>query len=407
MKKMLTLLLCVCLVVGMFAGCGKGRTDYPETIDAQFSEIAKITRGDYDTTFTVKADGTDLTIQTVCSVNGTDYKLSKLAVHGKIQGITPRATELDFEIKDLLIVVKDVMYLDLDALKGVVADNAKDLLGAEFCKAVAETEFGYLAIPLPDEYTGTMADIKQMQQELILSLIPQVTKTGEVTSKEHEFVLTLEDGNALAKLMDVFADFVEKNSNTFKDMEDKAFAVKGNEYMKKLADFYAEDLKKAFAEEVPEEQIDAMLDELAGEDLDGILDDLADTVGYPDYRETADEMRETAKDYRATAGEGELSLVLGAKANGYRYTVDMKHVDEYKGNRKEFTVHSEIFSHLVTINAPTKIFNDYMVLFDLAEKIDLNLGDVWTEGWDYDTETETGWDIEVETEEYTDDSSWD
>ena len=420
MKKQMALLLVCCMLCGLFSACGKGRTEYPETMEETLTEISEIKSADVKTDITYRVDGAGVDVSLEWAENGSKLELSKLSVL-----LTMDDTELyNFSMKDVLRIVDDTLYLNLKELAAVVLDYGEDYLDEELVEAADNAALGWLPVPLPDEYEENAGTVREKTEELLKNLIPVVISGGSISggaSEKPDFTLAVTDNAALADFFDGIGDCLDKNTDKLAELLSAVLSVDGAAYTEKLVDYYREDIISAMEElELDTAEAENLFEELLGNDYaDEYLDFAAEELEDSSLFELPDLFYDSAVLLRSEDCTEPVSLTLSARVSGYYYYLDLELTDGENAEGGSLKINQEILSHSAIISKPSdSTLQDLRellkILYEVEPYEDVEVltdnGGVWDtdtetdDSWDYGTETVDSWDYGTETNDGWDDT---
>ena len=264
LKKVLAVLLVLCMAAGMLAGCGdkeedkKKKNKAPEIVKGSMEDmleaIGKVNAGTLrvEQKLSGTIGGTSVTDITF------DREAGEYAAHvrtvTKVDGETKSEVEADY-----LVIKDNKLYFNLEAagtaaltLTNTVFDGGESL--EDIYKFIDEKLKGWFVFPLPDGWEKAVDKFfdESLRVELIKAIVSSVAPQGEDGDYTVKFA-TKDDYKAL---LTKTKEFTDKNGKSLITGLQKNLETLGgidiNAYVSELADFYTGDLKE-IAKEYGEE----------------------------------------------------------------------------------------------------------------------------------------------------------
>ncbi|MBQ6104657.1 MAG: hypothetical protein IJL03_01785 [Lachnospiraceae bacterium] len=329
-KKFIALFMILVLGLTCFTACGdkdedkksdkkKSAKSY-ETVYDIADEIQKFKKGTVVMTLDADAGESGIvkgTVNAVCDGKG-NYKIGIAA---------------DFNTKDLkinvsaddVIIIKDKMaYINLgEILK--VADAAA---GQSISDMFANMKLGYFAIPLPDDFdTEDAMNVITTFTSGSTDFLKKALKDAEVTGEKGDFTIKFTNAQAYKTFIGATADYVDEKTPELT----KSFSAENlskidlNAYVKKLLDYYGEDINiLAGAFGLEQAQVDALLQQVKALDLnskakDALNDEFDVNELASSVKKATDEIRKKSESITdEQIKDSSLELTVKATDTGFK-----------------------------------------------------------------------------------------
>ncbi len=371
-KRIFSLILVLCMVMCLFAGCGskdkkKGSSDKddkgPDTNTAQgtVEKMASIKDGTFEMGMKAEGGGMDLEYTITGKVAGQNCALG-LKVKGKVQG-----QDINLDLGELLVVVDKTAYIDLNAIKKAVADNAAiaDEEGKQIADLLKDTQLGWFKLPLPDDMKANNT-VSEETRKSTEKLLKDILSKG----KEDGTTVTFDEAEQLKGALEVVAVFFETDMSKILKEATKVntSSIDMNKYVQKILDvYYDEMVEAADSLGMDKAQLDAYVDQIKSQNLNELMKDAMDGAGAAelpddtDLASMASEIRKVADAIKEMPG----SIKLATSANGDTYRVSANIDLEEDGK----TVKGDIWYQVTEGGANISVPSNVMKLKEIVDQL--------------------------------------
>lgn len=373
-KRIFSLILVLCLVMSLFAGCGskdkkKGdkNSDEPdvETAQGTIEKIASIKDGTFETGMKIEVPGANLDYVITSKVSGEDC-----AVGIKMTG-TAQGQNVNINLPDVLILANKMVYFDLNAIKKLIVDNASIAgeEGEQFVDMLKDVNLGWFRIPLPDDMSTTntaSSDVKKSVEKLLKDIL--------ATGKEDGTTVTFDSADQIKAAMNVVAVFFE--TDMVKIMQEvgkmETSTIDMNKYFQKILDTYYDELVEAMESlEMDKSMIDTYVDQIKGQDLNAMMKDFMENSAPAELPDDT-ELAGIARDIRKAADSvtdvpGSVKIATSANGNTYRADVALDITEG--GQTVKGTIWYQATEGGASISAPTNVLKLKDIVDQLFEVV--------------------------------------
>lgn len=274
--------------------------------------------------------------------------------------VNTKDQKFNISADDVLIIKDKMAYLNLGALL-----KAVDMIAGEsISEMFADMKLGYFAIPLPDDLdTANAVNTVSGTVSGTGDFLKAALKDAEVTGEDGDFKIKFTNAQSYKTFINATADYIEKNSSEIAKSvnTDDLKKIDLNAYVKKLLDYYGEDINiLAAAVGIEQAQVDALIAEITKQDLNAALAGAVDDkLGNTDAMKS--ELAEAVTELRKTAEEltdeqvQNMQLECSVKVTDAGYKIKGNAV--IKENNKEVKVDYSlrISEDVSSISAPSDI----------------------------------------------------
>ena len=378
MKRILALILVLCMAVCMLAGCGD--KDEKKKKDSQ----ASIKKGDmFDmleemgntSTGEVKMN-IDFDIEEAGSFNGGIDLKTNAEKNACSVGFTFKG---NIEGKDINLSVSDALVMADGYLCVNLPEIAKALTGIEpqFKDMIDTSKLGWFKFPLPDDMPAYDAAFQKKLVGTFVGLFENMTKKAEMSGDDGDCTAKFASKESLVQAIVAFRDFVKSdlkgltNSIVEKTM---GINIDLNKYVDKLIKEYKADaLEVGKAYGLDEATLNAYIDQIKAQDLNKMLDDAKKQgEGMSSQMLTDEQIEGMVKQFdqiieQANASENDPKAELSARVyttdDSYKADIALKQTRD--GNGKA-TISLEVIPGDPSVKAPSDNVMSIKSIADLA-----------------------------------------
>ena len=251
MKKLIALLMVLCLSVSMLAGCGSKGGDEKDP-------KSKVVKGDmFDmleamgntTSGTVKADFS-LSFGGKSTKGTLSYSVdaaSKSCAFGLSFSSDTTGTKMDVAVDTIAVIVDNNLYLNLKDLAGQLmklAAASNDASAKAFQDAVDTSKLGWFKFPLPDDLPNYNDKLQKNYVNSFVSLFENMLKNTKMEGKDGDYTAVLTTKEDYAQVATAIRDFIKSDLKGLMDttkgsMSDLNFDLE--KYFDKLVETYKKD----------------------------------------------------------------------------------------------------------------------------------------------------------------------
>lgn len=324
-RRILSVLLAAVMMVSVLGGCNKSSSK--KTMFTVMEEAAGITQCAYEMKVDLESDISGLNDMSLTLTGETDGK-------GITMGLKVKYLYLSLEMKDLITVTEDAMYLNVSQILSAVENFAGESVDLE---EIIGMNVEWIELPFAE---GAVSFEKDQDYEDYMKLVTAVLEAGladaEMESKKGVYSAKIEGAENFARFVENFLDALLDKEDEFIDyftkndsFDEDALKDTMNLYMNAIVNaaerfitdydlgITEEELKEYRAE--VEQQIE---DELA--DLDVDVADMEDT-----YRELFDTIREEK--------DGYIDEIKGADSDDFDVKVEFSNELTGKAGSRVYT----------------------------------------------------------------------
>lgn len=294
LKKILSVLLVLCLAIGMLTACGdkdddKGRKTNKETdapiVKGDLKSMLEAIRGTesgvlyVEQNFSGKTSSEAASGKTVTEIR-FDRKAGEYAVRTTIDTV---AGEIKLTSScDVLVIKDDKLYFNLESIGQLAAsavspdaDEAAEY--EEFIKSIK----GWFVLPLPKGWE-TMAD-RLCDEATSAELLDTIVSSVKAEGQDGDYTVALKTKADYKVVLDKLNTFINNNGKKFSqnlmDFLRNLGGIDINAYVSELLDFYEGDVKAIAGEYgaefgITEDQVKALLAEAKQQDYKALWDQL-------------------------------------------------------------------------------------------------------------------------------------
>lgn len=296
-------------------------------------------------------------------VNGTINAITDGKGNFKI-GISADVNTKDQKMNmsaDDVIIIKDKMaYINLAEIIKVAGAAG----GAEVADMFANMNLGYFAVPLPDDL-----DITELMSVITgfadgsSDFLKAALKDAEVTGEKGDFSIKFTNAQSYKTFLSATADYMEKKTPDIEKAinNNSLDKIDLNAYVKKLLDYYGEDINiLASAAGVEQAQIDALINEIKSQDLNAaVKDELEGEIGNADeikgsLTEAIGKIRKAAEDLTDEQMKDQ-NLEMTVKATDTGFKIKGTALLKDDGNEVKADYSIRISDDVSSISAPSNI----------------------------------------------------
>ncbi|MBO4697743.1 MAG: hypothetical protein J5643_10790 [Lachnospiraceae bacterium] len=305
-KRMIALLMILVLGLSCLTACGdkdddekKGKKKSAKSYETVYDVVDAMQEFKKGTVIlTIDADaGEDGiikgTINAVCDGKG-NFKL------GIAADVNTKDQKFSVSADDILIVKDKMAYINL----GAILKAADMIAGEGISEMFADMKLGYFAIPLPDDLdTAAAFDTVNTTVSGTGDFLRAALKDAEVKGEDGDFTVKFTNAQSYKTFIGATADYIEKKTPELTkavNTEDLK-KIDLNAYVKKLLDYYGEDINiLAGAIGIEQAQVDALIEQIKAQDLNAALAGAVDEkLGNTDALKS--ELAEAVTELRKTA----------------------------------------------------------------------------------------------------------
>ncbi len=231
LRRVLAVLLVFVMSMALVTGCsGKSK----QTLFSIMKDASSMTHYSYE--IKVKVDS---------GISGVDSM--SMTLKGKTDGeaVTMGAkvsySLYTFDIDDFLILTKDAMYIDVEAIFNAF-DSVLSAMGVSLEDFEAEfgTELKCIQLPLAEGMINVNADSSELT-DLYVSILENTFKDTKIESNKGEFTVTVEGMEELSKLVDAFITSLLDNQDALLEQIDKNSSI-DDETLKEFLNLYMNEI---------------------------------------------------------------------------------------------------------------------------------------------------------------------
>ena len=378
MKRILALILVLCMAVCMLAGCGD--KDEKKKKDSQ----ASIKKGDmFDmleemgntSTGEVKMN-IDFDIEEAGSFNGGIDLKTNAEKNACSVGFTFKGS---IEGKDINLSVSDALVMADGYLCVNLPEIAKALTGIEpqFKDMIDTSKLGWFKFPLPDDMPAYDAAFQKKLVGTFVGLFENMTKKAEMSGDDGDCTAKFASKESYVQAFTAFRDFVK---NDFKGLTNSivektmGLSIDLNKYVDKLINEYKSDaleIGKAYG--LDEATLNQYIDQIKAQDLNKMLDDAKKQgEGMSSQMLTDEQIEGMVKQFdqiieQANASENDPKAELSARVyttdDSYKADIALKQTRD--GNGKA-TISLEVIPGDPSVKAPSDNVMSIKSIADLA-----------------------------------------
>lgn len=378
MKRILALILVLCMAVCMLAGCGD--KDEKKKKDSQ----ASIKKGDmFDmleemgntSTGEVKMN-IDFDIEEAGSFNGGIDLKTNAEKNACSVGFTFKG---NIEGKDINLSVSDALVMADGYLCVNLPEIAKALTGIEpqFKDMIDTSKLGWFKFPLPDDMPAYDAAFQKKLVGTFVGLFENMTKKAEMSGDDGDCSAKFASKESYVQAFTAFRDFVK---NDFKGLANSivektmGLSIDLNKYVDKLINEYKSDaleIGKAYG--LDEATLNQYIDQIKAQDLNKMLDDAKkQSEGMSSQMLTDEQIEGMVKQFdqiieQANASENDPKAELSARVyttdDSYKADIALKQTRD--GNGKA-TISLEVIPGDPSVKAPSDNVMSIKSIADLA-----------------------------------------
>ncbi len=378
MKRILALILVLCMAVCMLAGCGD--KDEKKKKDSQ----ASIKKGDmFDmleemgntSTGEVKMN-IDFDIEEAGSFNGGIDLKTNAEKNACSVGFTFKG---NIEGKDINLSVGDALVMADGYLCVNLPEIAKALTGIEpqFKDMIDTSKLGWFKFPLPDDMPAYDAAFQKKLVGTFVGLFENMTKKAEMSGDDGDCSAKFASKESYVQAFTAFRDFVK---NDFKGLANSivektmGLSIDLNKYVDKLINEYKSDaleIGKAYG--LDEATLNQYIDQIKAQDLNKMLDDAKKQgEGMSSQMLTDEQIEGMVKQFdqiieQANASENDPKAELSARVyttdDSYKADIALKQTRD--GNGKA-TISLEVIPGDPSVKAPSDNVMSIKSIADLA-----------------------------------------
>lgn len=376
-KRILALVLMLCMVFTMFTGCKKD--------DSTFFSITKEAAAFESYTYVGNGEitmyGETVNFEVSGKVNGGDWTL----------GLKLWTADEEIELAEALVYVDDSLYVNLDGILDTVSSY---VVGVNFRSVLADIygiPVGWYEIPMPKGYLALNSDTYKEYNELGLELLEELLKGIEIKKEKSNFVIELNSTEQLSIIIDNMATYFENNEQKVMDSITGAQFEKMGDAVCEMLDTYGnaiinvverlnEEKSLGYSGQEFEEARASVQEEIVSfkEEMKEIYNEEMQAEFHEAFAEGIAQMRQTAADIKEyDMGENTVSLKISNSMTGKEgkkeYTVKVEgeavSSEESVSGVAEFTMKQENVSISVPENAYALedwLYNVLSALYDIS-----------------------------------------
>ena len=378
MKRILALILVLCMAVCMLAGCGD--KDEKKKKDSQ----ASIKKGDmFDmleemgntSTGEVKMN-IDFDIEEAGSFNGGIDLKTNAEKNACSVGFTFKG---NIEGKDINLSVSDALVMADGYLCVNLPEIAKALTGIEpqFKDMIDTSKLGWFKFPLPDDMPAYDAAFQKKLVGTFVGLFENMTKKAEMSGDDGDCSAKFASKESYVQAFTAFRDFVK---NDFKGLANSivektmGLSIDLNKYVDKLINEYKSDaleIGKAYG--LDEATLNQYIDQIKAQDLNKMLEEAKKQgEGMSSQMLTDEQIDGIVKNIdqvieRANASENDPKAELLARVyttdDSYKADIDLKQTE---GGNGKVSISLEVIPGDPSVKAPSDNVMSIKSIADLA-----------------------------------------
>ena len=357
MKKLIALLMVLCLSFTMLAGCGSKdeeedkkpkivKGDMFDMLEAMANTKSGVTKADFDMSY----DGQSIKGSITCAMDSE----KQLGSFGFNVSLDVAGKKIDVAIDNICVVADNNLYLNL---KGIAEAGLKVLSSAgsdDMVKSISDSidlsKLGWFKFPLPDDLPKGDENFQKKCIDSMVGLFENMLKNTKMDGEDGDYTATLKTKEDYAQVVTAIRDFfkadfkglAESAVNSTKNMK---FDV--NKYFDKLVSEYKNDiLEVGKAYGLTEEYVDQMIQSVKGQDLNKMLDQYreqaegasSEIISDEEINKLATELDGVIDKIKNFEGEVPLESVIRVSADKDGYTADLKMNAEDKDSSKKMSL---------------------------------------------------------------------
>lgn len=256
-----------------------------------------------------------------------------------------------FDIDDFLILTKDAMYINVEAIFNAF-DSVLSAMGVSLEDFEAEfgTDLKCIQLPLAEGMINVNADSSELT-DLYVSILENTFKNTKIESNKGEFTVTIEGMEEISKLVDAFITSLLDNQDALLEQIDKNSSI-DDETFKKFLNLYMNEIITAlvrFNDEYELGLTEADIEEAKAE-AEAAVEDAVKEAGLDDvsgeYKDAFADLKDNRQDVVDTLAEsvdsvdGKFTMTdsLTGKEGSRVYTCELQAAFENKDTDEDVTV---------------------------------------------------------------------
>ncbi|MCR5376934.1 MAG: hypothetical protein K6E71_09330 [Lachnospiraceae bacterium] len=378
MKRILALILVLCMAVCMLAGCGdkdeKKKKDSQASIKKgdmfdMLEEMGNTSTGEVKMNF-------DFAVTESNKFNGgidvkTDAENNACSIGFTFKG-NMEGKDLNLTLEDALVMADGYLCINLPEI-------AKAITGVEpqLKDMIDTSKLGWFKFPLPDDMPKFDAAFQKKLVGTFVGLFENMTKKAEMSGDDGDCTAKFASKESLVQAIVAFRDFVKSdlkglaNSIVEKTM---GISIDLNKYVDKLINEYKSDaleIGKAYG--LDEATLNQYIDQIKAQDLNKMLDEAKKQgEGMTSQILTDEQIDEMVKQFdqvieRANASENDPKAELLARVyttdDSYKADIDLKQTE---GGNGKVSISLEVIPGDPSVKAPSDNVMSIKAIADLA-----------------------------------------
>lgn len=335
-SRVLAVLLTAVMVISALGGCNKASK---QTMFTVMEEGNSFEQYSYEVKVNMKSNISGMDDVTLTLFGEMDNEAASL-------GVKLNYLYLTLNVKDLMVITKDAMYLNVEKLFDSLA-SAPLLLGESYTLEDFEKEIGVqlrsIKLPLADGMVTFGAN--EDASKFMTSVLEAALKDVKITDNKGEYTVSIEDAEQ-------FADFVDNYITALLDNKDEFIRIVNDmsrldeDKMSDMLELYVDEILDAvskFSSEydlgLTSDQIASAKEEALKQIKDGMAEvevDLNDTDSL--YEEMFDELKDSRKELVDSIKDSDVKVTAeitdgitgkkGERVYTYELKLDMENEDE-------------------------------------------------------------------------------
>ena len=378
MKKLIALLMILCLSFTMLAGCGSKdeeeekkpkivKGDMFDMLEAMANTKSGVTKADFDMSY----DGQSIKGSITCAMDSE----KQLGSFGFNVSMDVAGKKVDVAIDNICVVADNYLYLNLKSVAEAAIKVVGSVGGEESVKSIKDSidlsKLGWFKFPLPDDLPKGDENFQKKCIDSMVGLFENMLKNTKMDGEDGDYTATLKTKEDYAQVVTAIRDFfkadfkglAESAVNSTKNMK---FDV--NKYFDKLVSEYKKDIVevgKAYG--LTEEYVDQMVQTVKGQDLNKMLDQYreqaegasSEIISDEQINALASELDGVIDKIKNFEGEVPLESVIRVSADNDGYTADLKMAAEDKesGKKMNLSIKFSVEPGDCGVKAPSEIMS--------------------------------------------------
>ncbi len=379
MKKIIALLLVLCMGLGLMTACGdKDKKDNKPSITKgdmfdMLEAMGNATSGTSKMTFDIDIPESGVKGQIVLGCAGDATKNScafDFTIKGDFNG-----QAVDFSLKNAIVSDGSDLYINLPECVNALGAYSKDL-----ADMIDTSKLGWIRFPIPDDLPRISEKFQKRMVGTMVGLFEKMLKETEKKGQDGDYTVQLTGKKDVLQMLTALRDFVKSDLKGMVNeavQETSGYSIDLNKYVQKLIDTYQPEISevcKAYGADYGfnEDMVNAYIDQIKQMDLNKQLEEYKQQASELENKVVTDEQidelvkkldqaltkLEAAEDKDLVAEGADISLRVFADDN---YHAVAKMAVKDKGS---ISLTLDMDPTAPSISAPTK---DTMTLKDIAD----------------------------------------